>query len=57
MKNDFFISLPELAKQLGVSRKTLYEWKHKNYLIPIKIGCRNYYYKEVINTMFNIKIN
>ena len=34
-KGEFLLTSNEVLDRLSISRKTLYNWEHKNYLLPI----------------------
>lgn len=39
-KGEFLLTSNEVLDRLSISRKTLYNWEHKNYLLPIDVGAR-----------------
>ena len=50
---DKLVSTNEACALLKKSRKTLWEWAKRGYLIPVKRGSQNYYRMEDIQNMLN----
>lgn len=47
-RDDDLLTTEDVIKLLGVCRDTLRQWKTKKYLVPQKIGNRNYYTRRSI---------
>ena len=48
---DAQVTVDEAAKQLHVSRPTLWRWSRAGYLKPVKIGCKSYYRQSDLNAV------
>ena len=51
-KGEFLLTSNEVLDRLSISRKTLYNWEHKNYLLPI-VGGKKRYKLSDINAILN----
>ena len=54
-KEDVKLTADEAAKQLGVSKMSLWRWAKKCYLKPVKAGRKVYYWQSDIDTLLNKK--
>lgn len=52
-KGEFLLTSNEVLDRLSISRKTLYNWEHKNYLLPIDVGGKKRYKLSDINAILN----
>ena len=52
-KGEFLLTSNEVLDRLSISRKTLYNWEHKNYLLPIDVGRKKRYKLSDINAILN----
>ena len=50
---EFLLTSNEVLDRLSISRKTLYNWEHKNYLLPIDVGGKKRYKLSDINAILN----
>ena len=39
-EDERYLSVDEAAKELGVTRSTLWRWEKQEYLLPVKFGCK-----------------
>ena len=46
-KGEFLLTSNEVLDRLSISRKTLYNWEHKNYLLPAAWFCRLFFIPEM----------
>lgn len=42
-KKDEYLATEEVCKLLGVTKPTLWRWAQVKYLVPVKVGRKNYY--------------
>ena len=49
----FLLTINEVMERLSISRKTLYNWVHKKYLIPIEIGGKKRFKLSDVNAILN----
>lgn len=52
-KGEFLLTGQEVLERLSISRKTLYNWVHKKYLVPIEIGGKKRFKLSDINAILN----
>lgn len=42
-KKEDYLTVDEVCKILGVTKPTLWRWAKMNYLVPVKVGKKNFY--------------
>lgn len=50
-KKEDYLTVSEVCKLLGVTKPTLWRWAKMNYLVPVKIGKKNYYKKSDLDAL------
>ena len=55
-KKEAYYTIAEAAKELQVSKPTLWRWAKQGYLVPISIGGKRRYRMSDINQILNSKI-
>lgn len=45
------LSADEVSKRLSVTKATLWRWKKLNYLVPVKVGRKNFYRKSDLDAL------
>jgi len=50
-KGEFLLTTNEVLERLSISRKTLYNWEKRKYLLPIEIGGKKRFKLSDINTI------
>lgn len=50
-KGEFLLTTNEVLERLSISRKTLYNWEKRKYLVPIEIGGKKRFKLTDINTI------
>ncbi len=57
IREETYLTPPEVAKMIGVSTNTLWRWEKDNYLIPIKIGRKSRYRKSDVEALMTGRNN
>ena len=50
-KGEFLLTTNEVLERLSISRKTLYNWEKRKYLVPIEIGGKKRFKLSDINAI------
>jgi excisionase family DNA binding protein len=50
-KGEFLLTTNEVIERLSISRKTLYNWEKRKYLVPIEIGGKKRFKLSDVNTI------
>lgn len=50
-KGEFLLTTNEVIDRLSISRKTLYNWEKRKYLVPIEIGGKKRFKLSDVNTI------
>jgi predicted DNA-binding transcriptional regulator AlpA len=50
-KGEFLLTTNEVIARLSISRKTLYNWEKRKYLVPIEIGGKKRFKLSDVNTI------
>lgn len=50
-KGEFLLTTNEVLERLSISRKTLYNWEKRKYLVPIEIGGKKRFKLSDINSI------
>lgn len=50
-KKEDYLTVNEVCKILGVTKPTLWRWSKMNYLVPTKVGKKNFYKASDINAL------
>lgn len=45
------VSAVEVCKMLGITKATLWRWAKLNYLVPVKVGRKNFYRKSDLDAL------
>lgn len=45
------VSAAEVCKMLGITKATLWRWANLNYLVPVKVGRKNFYRKSDLDAL------
>lgn len=57
IKEETYLTPPEVAKMIGVSTNTLWRWEKDNYLVPLKIGRKSRYRKSDVEALITGRNN
>ncbi len=50
-KKEDYLTVNEVCKILGVTKPTLWRWAKMNYLVPTKVGKKNFYKASEIDSL------
>ncbi len=52
-KGEFLLTTKEVLERLSISRKTIYNWEKKKYLVPIEIGGKKRFKLSDVNAILS----
>lgn len=57
IREEAYLTPPEVAEMINVSTNTLWRWERDNYLVPLKIGRKSRYRKSDVEALMTGRIN
>ena len=57
IREETYLTPPEVAKMIGVSTNTLWRWEKEKYLAPLKVGRKSRYRKSDVEALMTGRNN